>query len=167
MFWRKAKTIERLREIVRLKETQRRAAHDAANEDKKRLAEVLRERAVIKKKLTRTEEALMGRIQEVEALELQLADAREEIRAVEENALRQRQKTYKACAKMRAAVKEQAQTIAVYQHNMEALMVTYEQSDSRNRELEGLCREQAGKLAVLNLIRDSASGVLHEQEETA
>ena len=49
---------------------------------------------------------------------------------------------------MRRQIREQAQTIAVLQHNMQAVLSTYEQCDDRNRQLEGLTREQGGRLAV-------------------
>lgn len=47
-----------------------------------------------------------------------------------------------------AEIKEQQQTIEVLQHNIHAIMATYEQCDDRNRQLEGLTREQGGRLAV-------------------
>ncbi len=85
---------------------------------------------------------------EIDALEVRLDDAEQVQKALERDARQKRQRIYAACAKMRRQIKTQQQTIEVLQHNLHAIMATYEQCDDRNRQLEGLTREQGGRLAV-------------------
>lgn len=85
---------------------------------------------------------------EIDALEHRLNDAEQVQLALEHDARQKRQRIYAACAKMRRQIKAQQQTIEVLQHNIHAIMATYEQCDDRNRQLEGLTREQGGRLAV-------------------
>lgn len=85
---------------------------------------------------------------EIDALEVRLDDAEQVQKALERDARQKRQRIYAACAKMRSQIKAQQQTIEVLQHNLHAIMETYEQCDDRNRQLEGLTREQGGRLAV-------------------
>lgn len=85
---------------------------------------------------------------EIDALEVRLDDAEQVQKALERDARQKRQRIYAACAKMRRQIKTQQQTIEVLQHNIHAIMETYEQCDDRNRQLEGLTREQGGRLAV-------------------
>ena len=75
-------------------------------------------------------------------------DAEQVQKALERDARQKRQRIYAACAKMRRQIKAQQQTIEVLRHNIHAIMATYEQCDDRNRQLEGLTREQGGRLAV-------------------
>ena len=92
---------------------------------------------------------------EVFKLEGMLDDAEQVQKALERDARQKRQRIYAACAKMRRQIKAQQQTIEVLQHNIHAIMATYEQCDDRNRQLEGLTREQGGRLAVYEkLVRE-------------
>ena len=85
---------------------------------------------------------------DIDELERRLDDAEQVQKALEREARQKRQRIYAACAKMRSQIKAQQQTIEVLQHNIHAIMETYEQCDDRNRQLEGLTREQGGRLAV-------------------
>ena len=92
---------------------------------------------------------------EIDDLEHRLDDAEQVQLALERDARQKRQRIYAACAKMRRQIKAQQQTIDVLQHNIHAIMATYEQCDDRNRQLEGLTREQGGRLAVYEkLVRE-------------
>lgn len=124
MFLKKNQEIAHLKEVIRLKEAERRTAWTAANEDKKRLSEALREKA-----------KAQNRVREMERREKFNEDCiavlHEMNRAkVAEAAKRERQhrermqKVHKACAKMRAVIKEQAERIALLENNMEALGAT-------------------------------------------
>ena len=103
----------------------------------------------------RLKELLCDKETEVFELEGMLDDAEQVQKALERDARQKRQRIYAACAKMRRQIKTQQQTIEVLQHNIHAIMATYEQCDDRNRQLEGLTREQGGRLAVYEkLVRE-------------
>ena len=89
---------------------------------------------------------------DIDELERRLDDAEQVQKAMERDARQKRQRIYAACAKMRRQIKAQQQTIEVLQHNIHAIMATYEQCDDRNRQLEGLTREQGGRLAAFEQI---------------
>lgn len=176
MFLTKQKKIEHLQEIIGLKEAEIKAMKNERQAEKRRLFAALNENLKLKrivKKLEgmcrdkseeiqiqeinlqnmgcdckRLKELLCDKETEVFELEGMLDDAEQVQKALERDARQKRQRIYAACAKMRRQIKAQQQTIEVLQHNIHAIMATYEQCDDRNRQLEGLTREQGGRLAV-------------------
>lgn len=176
MFLTKQKKIEHLQEIIGLKEAEIKAMKNERQAEKKRLFAALNENLKLKRRVEicdgmtakqiqnirsfkvtlenreeevkRLKELLCDKETEVFELEGMLDDAEQVQKALERDARQKRQRTYAACAKMRSQIKAQQQTIEVLQHNIHAIMATYEQCDDRNRQLEGLTREQGGRLAV-------------------
>ena len=176
MFLTKRKKIEHLQEIIGLKEAEIKAMKNERQAEKKRLFAALNENLKLKRRVEicdgmtekqvqninrfkvtlenreqevkRLKELLCDRETEVFELEGMLDDAEQVQKALEREARQKRQRIYAACAKMRSQIKAQQQTIEVLQHNIHAIMATYEQCDDRNRQLEGLTREQGGRLAV-------------------
>lgn len=176
MFLTKQKKIEHLQEIIGLKEAEIKAMKNERQAEKKRLFAALNESLKLKRRVEicdgmtakhlqsinsfkvtlenrveevkRLKELLCDKETEVFELEGMLDDAEQVQKALEREARQKRQKIYAACAKMRSQIKAQQQTIDVLQHNIHAIMATYEQCDDRNRQLEGLTREQGGRLAV-------------------
>ena len=176
MFLTKQKKIEHLQEIIGLKEAEIKAMKNERQAEKKRLFAVLNENLKLKRRVEicdgmtakhlqsinsfkvtlenrveevkRLKELLCDKETEVFELEGMLDDAEQVQKALERDARQKRQRIYAACAKMRRQIKAQQQTIEVLQHNIHAIMATYEQCDDRNRQLEGLTREQGGRLAV-------------------
>ncbi len=176
MFLTKQKKIEHLQEIIGLKEAEIKAMKNERQAEKKRLFAVLNENLKLKRRVEicdgmtakhlqsinsfkvtlenrveevkRLKELLCDKETEVFELEGMLDDAEQVQKALEREARQKRQRIYAACAKMRRQIKAQQQTIEVLQHNIHAIMATYEQCDDRNRQLEGLTREQGGRLAV-------------------
>ena len=176
MFLTKQKKIEHLQEIIGLKEAEIKAMKNERQAEKKRLFAALNENLKLKRRVEicdgmtekqvqninrfkvtlenreqevkRLKELLCDRETEVFELEGMLDDAEQVQKALEREARQKRQRIYAACAKMRSQIKAQQQTIEVLQHNIHAIMATYEQCDDRNRQLEGLTREQGGRLAV-------------------
>lgn len=176
MFLTKQKKIEHLQEIIGLKEAEIKAMKDERQAEKKRLFAALNENLKLKRRaeisdamtgkqiqhirslkvtlenreeeVKRLKELLCDKETEVFELEGMLDDAEQVQKALERDARQKRQRIYAACAKMRRQIKAQQQTIEVLQHNIHAIMETYEQCDDRNRQLEGLTREQGGRLAV-------------------
>ena len=176
MFLTKQKKIEHLQEIIGLKEAEIKAMKNERQAEKKRLFAVLNENLKLKRRVEicdgmtakhlqsinsfkvtlenrveevkRLKELLCDKETEVFELEGMLDDAEQVQKALEREARQKRQRIYAACAKMRSQIKAQQQTIEVLQHNIHAIMATYEQCDDRNRQLEGLTREQGGRLAV-------------------
>lgn len=176
MFLTKQKKIEHLQEIIGLKEAEIKAMKNERQAEKKRLFAALNENLKLKRRVEicdgmtakhlqsinsfkvtlenrveevkRLKELLCDKETEVFELEGMLDDAEQVQKALEREARQKRQRIYAACAKMRRQIKAQQQTIEVLQHNIHAIMATYEQCDDRNRQLEGLTREQGGRLAV-------------------
>lgn len=176
MFLTKQKKIEHLKEIIGLKEAEIKAMKNERQAEKKRLFAALNENLKLKRRaeisdamtgkqnkhilslkvtlenceeeIKRLKELLCDKETEVFELEGMLDDAEQVQKALERDARQKRQRIYAACAKMRRQIKAQQQTIEVLQHNIHAIMATYEQCDDRNRQLEGLTREQGGRLAV-------------------
>lgn len=176
MFLTKQKKIEHLKEIIGLKEAEIKAMKNERQAEKKRLFAALNENLKLKRRaeisdamtgkqnkhilslkatlenceeeIKRLKELLCDKETEVFELEGMLDDAEQVQKALERDARQKRQRIYAACAKMRSQIKAQQQTIEVLQHNIHAIMATYEQCDDRNRQLEGLTREQGGRLAV-------------------
>ncbi|MBQ3988173.1 MAG: hypothetical protein II629_05380 [Ruminococcus sp.] len=176
MFLTKQKKIEHLQEIIGLKEAEIKAMKNERQAEKKRLFAALNENLKLKRRVEicdgmtakhlqsinsfkvtlenrveevkRLKELLCDKETEVFELEGMLDDAEQVQKALERDARQKRQRIYAACAKMRRQIKAQQQTIEVLQHNIHAIMATYEQCDDRNRQLEGLTREQGGRLAV-------------------
>ena len=176
MFLTKQKKIEHLQEIIGLKEAEIKAMKNERQAEKRRLFAVLNENLKLKRRVEicdgmtakhlqsinsfkvtlenrveevkRLKELLCDKETEVFELEGRLDDAEQVQLALEHDARQKRQTIYAACAKMRRQIKAQQQTIEVLQHNIHAIMATYEQCDDRNRQLEGLTREQGGRLAV-------------------
>ena len=176
MFLTKQKKIEHLQEIIGRKEAEIKAMKDERQAEKKRLFAALNENLKLKRRVEVCDGMTAKQIQnirslkvtlkkredenkflsqlvremetEINELENRLDDAEQVQLALERDARQKRQRIYAACAKMRRQIREQAQTIAVLQHNMQAVLATYEQCDGRNRQLEGLTREQGGRLAV-------------------
>lgn len=176
MFLTKQKKIEHLQEIIGLKEAEIKAMKNERQAEKKRLFAALNENLKLKRRVEicdamaakqiqnikrlkvtlenreqevkRLKELLCDKETEVFELEGRLDDAEQVQKALERDARQKRQRIYAACAKMRRQIKAQQQTIEVLQHNIHAIMATYEQCDNRNRQLEGLTREQGGRLAV-------------------
>ena len=176
MFLTKQKKIEHLQEIIGLKEAEIKAMKNERQAEKKRLFAALNENLKLKRRVKqldgvcrdqsveiqiqkinlqnmgcdwkRLKELLCDKETEVFELEGMLDDAEQVQKALERDARQKRQRIYAACAKMRRQIKAQQQTIEVLQHNIHAIMATYEQCDDRNRQLEGLTREQGGRLAV-------------------
>ena len=183
MFLTKQKKIEHLQEIIGLKEAEIKAMKNERQAEKRRLFAALNENLKLKRsveicdgmtakhlqsinsfkvtlenrveEVKRLKELLCDRETEVFELEGMLDDAEQVQKALERDARQKRQRIYAACAKMRRQIKTQQQTIEVLQHNIHAIMATYEQCDDRNRQLEGLTREQGGRLAVYEkLVRE-------------
>ena len=176
MFLTKQKKIEHLQEIIGLKEAEIKAMKNERQAEKRRLFAALNENLKLKRRVEicdamaakrlqsinsfkvtlenrveevkRLKELLCDKETEVFELEGMLDDAEQVQKALERDARQKRQRIYAACAKMRRQIKAQQQTIDVLQHNIHAIMATYEQCDDRNRQLEGLTREQGGRLAV-------------------
>lgn len=176
MFLTKQKKIEHLQEIIGLKEAEIKAMKNERQAEKRRLFAALNENLKLKRRaeisdamaakqvqnirsfkvtlenrveeVKRLKELLCDKETEVFELEGMLDDAEQVQKALERDARQKRQRIYAACAKMRRQIKAQQQTIEVLQHNIHAIMATYEQCDDRNRQLEGLTREQGGRLAV-------------------
>ena len=176
MFLTKQKKIEHLQEIIAFKEAEIKAMKNERQAEKKRLFAALNENLKLKRRveicdgmtakqiqninsfkvtlenlveeIKRLKELLCDKETEVFELEGMLDDAEQVQKALEREARQKRQRIYAACAKMRRQIKAQQQTIEVLQHNIHAIMATYEQCDDRNRQLEGLTREQGGRLAV-------------------
>lgn len=176
MFLTKQKKIEHLQEIIGLKEAEIKAMKNELQAEKRRLFAALNENLKLKRRVKQLEgmcrdqskeiqiqeinlqnmgcdwkrlkELLCDKETEVFELEGMLDDAEQVQKALEREARQKRQRIYAACAKMRSQIKAQQQTIEVLQHNIHAIMATYEQCDDRNRQLEGLTREQGGRLAV-------------------
>ena len=176
MFLTKQKKIEHLQEIIGLKEAEIKAMKNERQAEKKRLFAALNENLKLKRRVEicdgmtakhlqsinsfkvtlenrveevkRLKELLCDKETEVFELEGMLDDAEQVQKALERDARQKRQRIYAACAKMRRQIKAQQQMIEVLQHNIHAIMATYEQCDDRNRQLEGLTREQGGRLAV-------------------
>lgn len=176
MFLTKQKKIEHLQEIIGLKEAEIKAMKNERQAEKRRLFAALNENLKLKRRVEicdgmtakhlqsinsfkvtlenrveevkRLKELLCDKETEVFELEGMLDDAEQVQKALERDARQKRQRIYAACAKMRRQIKAQQQTIEVLQHNIHAIMATYEQCDDRNRQLEGLTREQGGRLAV-------------------
>ena len=176
MFLTKQKKIEHLQEIIGLKEAEIKAMKNERQAEKRRLFAALNENLKMKRRVEicdamaakqvqnirsfkvtlenreeevkRLKELLCDKETEVFELEGRLDDAEQVQKALERDARQKRQRIYAACAKMRRQIKTQQQTIEVLQHNIHAIMATYEQCDDRNRQLEGLTREQGGRLAV-------------------
>ena len=176
MFLTKRKKIEHLQEIIAFKEAEIKAMKNERQAEKKRLFAALNENLKLKRRVEicdgmtekqvqninrfkvtlenreqevkRLKELLCDKETEVFELEGMLDDAEQVQKALEREARQKRQRIYAACAKMRSQIKAQQQTIEVLQHNIHAIMATYEQCDDRNRQLEGLTREQGGRLAV-------------------
>lgn len=176
MFLTKKKKIEHLQELVAFKDAEIKAMKDERQAEKKRLFAALNENLKLKRRAEISDAMTGKQLQhirslkvtlenreeenkflqqmvretetEINALEVKLDDAEQVQLALERDARQKRQRLYAACAKMRRQIREQAQTIAVLQHNMQAVLATYEQCDDRNRQLEGLTREQGGRLAV-------------------
>lgn len=132
MFLTKQKKIEHLQEIIGLKEAEIKAVKNERQAEKKRLFAALNENLKLKRRVEICDAMAAKQVQ----------------KALEREARQKRQRIYAACAKMRRQIKTQQQTIEVLQHNIHAIMATYEQCDDRNRQLEGLTREQGGRLAV-------------------
>ena len=183
MFLTKQKKIEHLQEIIGLKEAEIKAMKNERQAEKRRLFAALNENLKLKRRVEicdamaakhlqsinsfkvtlenrveevkRLKELLCDKETEVFELESRLDDAEQVQKALERDARQKRQRIYAACAKMRRQIKAQQQTIEVLQHNIHAIMATYEQCDDRNRQLEGLTREQGGRLAVYEkLVRE-------------
>ena len=155
MFLTKQKKIEHLQELVAFKDAEIKAMKDERQAEKKRLFAALNENLKLKRRaenrveeVKRLKELLCDKETEVFELEGMLDDAEQVQKALERDARQKRQRIYAACAKMRSQIKAQQQTIEVLQHNIHAIMATDEQCDDRNRQLEGLTREQGGRLAV-------------------
>lgn len=176
MFLTKQKKIEHLQEIIGLKEAEIKAMKNERQAEKKRLFAALNENLKLKRRVEICDGMTAKHLQsinsykvtlenrekdneflrqivretetEIDALEHRLDDAEQVQLALERDARQKRQRIYAACAKMRRQIKAQQQTIEVLQHNLHAIMATYEQCDDRNRQLEGLTREQGGRLAV-------------------
>ena len=176
MFLTKKKKIEHLQELVAFKDAEIKAMKDERQAEKKRLFAALNENQKLKRRAEISDAMTDKQIQHIRSLKVTLENREEENRflqqmvreteteideledrlddaeqvqlALERDARQKRQRIYAACAKMRRQIREQAQTIAVLQHNMQAVLATYEQCDDRNRQLEGLTREQGGRLAV-------------------
>ncbi|MBQ2474544.1 MAG: hypothetical protein II513_04290 [Ruminococcus sp.] len=176
MFLTKQRIIEHLQEIIALKDAEIKAVKNERQAEKKRLFAALNENMKLKRRAEISDAMTAKQIQsiksfkvtlekredenkflkqmvhetetEIDELEGRLEDAEQVQLALEREARQKRQRIYAACAKMRSQIREQAQTIAVLQHNMQAVLATYEQCDDRNRQLEGLTREQGGRLAV-------------------
>ena len=191
MFLTKQKKIEYLQEIIGLKEAEIKAMKNERQAEKKRLFAALNENLKLKRRVEicdgmtakhlqsinsfkvtlenrveevkRLKELLCDKETEVFELEGRLDDAEQVQLALERDARQKRQRIYAACAKMRRQIKAQQQTIEVLQHNIHAIMATYEQCDDRNRQLEGLTREQGGRLAVY----DKLVGELPRHEEVS
>ena len=176
MFLTKQKKIEHLQEIIGLKEAEIKAMKNERQAEKKRLFAALNENLKLKRRveicdgmtakhlqsINSYKVTLENRVEEVKRLKELLCDKETEVfelegrqddaeqvqKALERDARQKRQRIYAACAKMRRQIKTQQQAIEVLQHNIHAIMATYEQCDDRNRQLEGLTREQGGRLAV-------------------
>lgn len=176
MFLTKQKKIEHLQEIIGLKEAEIKAMKNERQAEKRRLFAALNENLKMKRRVEICDAMAAKHLQsinsfkvtlenrekdneflrqivretktEINELEGRLDDAEQVQKALEREARQKRQRIYAACAKMRRQIKAQQQTIEVLQHNIHAIMATYEQCDDRNRQLEGLTREQGGRLAV-------------------
>jgi chromosome segregation ATPase len=176
MFLTKQKKIEHLQEIIAFKEAEIKAMKNERQAEKRRLFAALNENLKLKRRVEICDGMTEKQIQnikrlkvtlekcekdneflrqivretetEINELEGRLDDAEQVQLALERDARQKRQRIYAACAKMRRQIKAQQQTIDVLQHNIHAIMATYEQCDDRNRQLEGLTREQGGRLAV-------------------
>ena len=176
MFLTKQKKIEHLQEIIGLKEAEIKAMKNERQAEKRRLFAALNENLKLKRRVEICDAMAAKHLQsinsfkvtlenrekdneflrqivretetEINELEGRLDDAEQVQKALERDARQKRQRIYAACAKMRRQIKAQQQTIDVLQHNIHAIMATYEQCDDRNRQLEGLTREQGGRLAV-------------------
>lgn len=176
MFLTKQKKIEHLQEIIGLKEAEIKAMKNERQAEKKRLFAALNENLKLKRRVEICDAMAAKHLQsinsfrvtlensekdnkflrqivretetEINELEGRLDDAEQVQLALERDARQKRQRLYAACAKMRRQIKTQQQSIEVLQHNIHAIMATYEQCDDRNRQLEGLTREQGGRLAV-------------------
>ena len=176
MFLTKQKKIEHLQEIIGLKEAEIKAMKNERQAEKRRLFAALNENLKLKRRVEICEGMTAKHLQsinsfkvtlenrekdneflrqivretetEINELKGRLDDAEQVQLALEHDARQKRQRIYAACAKMRRQIKAQQQTIEVLQHNIHAIMETYEQCDDRNRQLEGLTREQGGRLAV-------------------
>lgn len=176
MFLTKQKKIEHLQEIIGLKEAEIKAMKNERQAEKRRLFAALNENLKLKRRVEICDAMAAKHLQsinsfkvtlenrekdneflrqivretetEINELEGRLDDAEQVQLALEHDARQKRQRIYAACAKMRRQIKAQQQTIEVLQHNLHAIMATYEQCDDRNRQLEGLTREQGGRLAV-------------------
>lgn len=191
MFLTKQKKIEHLQEIIGLKEAEIKAMKNERQAEKRRLFAALNENLKLKRRVEICDGMTAKQIQnikrlkvtlekcekdneflrqivretetEINELEGRLDDAEQVQKALERDARQKRQRIYAACAKMRSQIKAQQQTIEVLQHNIHAIMATYEQCDDRNRQLEGLTREQGGRLAVY----DKLVGELPRHEEVS
>lgn len=191
MFLTKQKKIEHLQEIIGLKEAEIKAMKNERQAEKKRLFAALNENLKLKRRVEicdamaakqvqnirsfkvtlenrveevkRLKELLCDKETEVFELEGMLDDAEQVQKALERDARQKRQRIYAACAKMRRQIKAQQQMIDVLQHNIHAIMETYEQCDDRNRQLEGLTREQGGRLAVY----EKLAGEIPRHEEVS
>lgn len=176
MFLTKQKKIEHLQEIIGLKEAEIKAMKNERQAEKRRLFAALNENLKLKRRVEICDAMAAKHLQsinsfkvtlenrekdneflrqivretetEINELEGRLDDAEQVQLALEHDARQKLQRIYAACAKMRRQIKAQQQTIEVLQHNIHAIMETYEQCDDRNRQLEGLTREQGGRLAV-------------------
>lgn len=191
MFLTKQKKIEHLQEIIGLKEAEIKAMKNERQAEKRRLFAALNENLKLKRRveicdgmtakqiqnISSLKTTMENRVEEVKRLKELLCDKETEVfelkgmlddaeqvqKALERDARQKRQRIYAACAKMRRQIKAQQQTIEVLQHNIHAIMETYEQCDDRNRQLEGLTREQGGRLAVF----EQLVGELPRHEEVS
>ena len=141
MFFRKKKQIEHLKNIVRIKEQERRMEYLANCENRKQLAREMRENSRLKRKLaTATEKTdeIYGR----------LGKAEEEIERRRKLYEHGKECTIKVMAELRAQLFEARENNAVYENNIGALAFNIEQ---RNKNYVAVCRDNAllrGKVAV-------------------
>ena len=135
MFLTKQKKIEHLQEIIGLKEAEIKAMKNERQAEKKRLFAALNENLKLKRRVKQLEGVCRDQSEEIQIQEINLQNMGCDCKRLKEL----------LCDK---EIKAQQQTIEVLQHNIHAIMATYEQCDDRNRQLEGLTREQGGRLAV-------------------
>lgn len=141
MFFRKKKLIEHLKNIVRIKEQERRMEYDAGVENRKQLSTALRGNAKLRNELDFV-------INESNELYGMLADAEEEIERRRKLYEHGKESMIKVMAELRKQLFEAREKNAVYESNIGALAFNIEQ---RNKNYVAVCRDNAllrGKVAV-------------------
>ena len=121
MFFRKAKEIERLNNLLRLKESERRLEYIKANEARKQLAAALHEASTAKKRNALLEAARGADRDALEKFEAQRAALDQEIK-------RQRHERYEAFMKQRKTIEKQKAKIETLESNLDAMNFTMAQN---------------------------------------